>query len=85
MPGDALASSDGKYTMAVVVSLTGVESHRIRRYEEVGLLKPVRTGGGQRLYSDDEVKLIKEIAELEKEGINLPGVRAILAMKRGER
>lgn len=78
-------NSGGKYTMAVAVSLTGVEAHRIRRYEEAGLLKPVRTKGGQRLYSDNEIKLIKDIAELEKEGINLHGISAILAMRRGER
>ena len=78
-------NSGGKYTMAVAVSLTGVEAHRIRRYEEAGLLKPVRTKGGQRLYSDEEIELIKDIAELEREGINLHGISAILAMRRGER
>ena len=85
MLGNISTDSGGKYTMAVAVSLTGVEAHRIRRYEEAGLLKPVRTKGGQRLYSDNEIKLIKDIAELEKEGINLQGVSAILAMRRGER
>ena len=85
MPGNASASSDGKYTMAVAVNLTGVEAHRIRRYEEAGLLKPVRTGGRQRLYSDDDVELIRDIVELEKEGINMQGINAILAMRRGER
>lgn len=85
MLGNISTNSGGKYTMAVAVSLTGVEAHRIRRYEEAGLLKPVRTKGGQRLYSDNEIKLIKDIAELEKEGINLHGISAILAMRRGER
>jgi DNA-binding transcriptional MerR regulator len=85
MLGNISTDSGGKYTMAVAVSLTGVEAHRIRRYEEAGLLKPVRTKGGQRLYSDNEIKLIKDIAELEKEGINLHGISAILAMRRGER
>jgi len=45
----------------------------------------VRTKGGQRLYSDEEIELIKDIAELEKEGINLQGISTILAMRRGER
>jgi len=85
MLGNISANSGGKYTMAVAVSLTGVEAHRIRRYEEAGLLKPVRTKGGQRLYSDEEIELIKDIAELEKEGINLQGISTILAMRRGER
>jgi len=85
MLGNISTNSGGKYTMAVAVSLTGVEAHRIRRYEEAGLLKPVRTKGGQRLYSDEEIELIKDIAELEREGINLHGISAILAMRRGER
>jgi len=38
MLGNISANSGGKYTMAVAVSLTGVEAHRIRRYEEAGLL-----------------------------------------------
>jgi hypothetical protein len=75
----------GKYTMSVTVRLTGAEAHRIRKYEESGLLMPKRTEGGQRLYSDDEIALIKEIAGLEEEGINLQGIKAIVAMRRGER
>lgn len=75
----------GKYTMLVAVMLTGVEAHRVRRFETAGLLKPARTKAGQRLYSDPEIELVKEIAKLEDEGINLEGVKAILAMRRGER
>ena len=75
----------GKYTMSVAVMLTGVEAHRIRRFEQAGLLKPVRSEAGQRRYSDSEIDSIKNIAALEDEGINLQGVKAILAMRRGER
>lgn len=71
----------GKYTMSVAVQLTGVEAHRIRRYERMGLLKPVRTGGGQRLYSDAELERIKEISGLEEKGVNLKGIGMILAMR----
>ena len=74
----------GKYTMSVAVMLTGVEAHRIRRFEGCGLLNPVRTEARQRLYSDSEIALIMEIAKLEDEGINMQGVKAILAMRRGE-
>lgn len=69
-----------KYTMSVAVMLTGVAAHRIRRFEECGLCSPSRTGAGQRLYSDRDIELIKKISELQSEGINLPGVRAILNM-----
>ena len=70
--------------MSVAVLLIKVEAHRIRRFEEAGLLKPARTEARQRLYSDHEIALIKEIVQLEDEGINTQGVKAILAMRRGE-
>jgi DNA-binding transcriptional MerR regulator len=82
---DASEGEVGKYTMSVAVKLTGVEAHRIRRFEGAGLFNPCRTEARQRLYSDCEVELVKEIASLEDEGINLQGVKAILAMRRGER
>ena len=75
----------GKYTMSVAVMLTGVEAHRIRRFEQAELIEPARTEAGQRLFSDRDIELIKEIAKLEDEGINLQGVKAILEMRRGER
>jgi len=76
---------DKNYTMAIAVKLSGVESHRIRRYEEGGLLNPERTEGNQRLFSESDIETIKQTAKLEDEGINVEGVKAILAMRRGER
>ncbi len=73
------------YTMAIAVRLAGVEAHRIRRFEEGGLLTPERSGGNQRLFSEDDIEVIKQAARLEDEGINVEGVKAILAMRRGER
>ena len=76
---------DKNYTMATAVKLTGVEAHRIRRYEEGGLLAPDRTEGNQRLFSIDDIEIIKEAAKLESEGINIEGIKAIMAMRKGER
>ena len=73
-----------KYTMGVTVRLTRIEAYRIRRFEQAEILSPARTESRQRLYSDYEIELIKEIARLEDQGINLVGVKAILAMRRGE-
>ncbi len=77
-------STLGKYTIAVAEMLTGVKGHRLRRYEAAGLIQPSRTGGRQRLYSDRDIALIKRIAELESQGINLPGIRVILDMEKAE-
>ncbi len=73
------------YTMAIAVKLAGVEAHRIRRFEEGGLLTPERSGGNQRLFSEDDIEIIRQAARLEDEGINVEGIKAILAMRRGER
>ena len=70
-----------KYTMSVTVMITGVAAYKIRRFEEFGLCKPARTDSKQRLYSDYDIDLIKQIDDLEQEGINLAGVKAILSMK----
>lgn len=74
----------GKYTMGVTVRLTRIQAYRIRRYEQAEIISPVRTETRQRLYSDSEIELIKEIARLEDQGINLIGVKVILSMRRGE-
>jgi len=84
-PAERKEESLPKYTMGVAVRLTGVEAGRIRRFEDAGLLEPKRTEGGQRLFTDPEIELIKEIAKLEDEGANLEGIKIILSMRRGER
>ena len=76
---------DKNYTMAITVKLTGIEPHRIRRYEKGGLLTPERTEGNQRRFSESDIETIKQAAKLEDEGINVEGIKVILAMKRGER
>jgi DNA-binding transcriptional MerR regulator len=70
--------------MAVTVSMTGLEAHTIRRYEEAGFIAPSRTEGGQRLYTEIEIENIREISRLGKKGINTEGIRAILAMRKGK-
>jgi DNA-binding transcriptional MerR regulator len=70
------------YTMAIAVKLAGVEAHRIRRYEEGGLLNPIRTDGNQRLFSENDVEIIKQAAELEDKGINVEGIKEILFMRK---
>jgi len=74
-----------KCTMSVAATLAGVVAHRLRRYEAAGLLRPARSMVGKRLYTDAEVELIEEIARIEGEGMNLEEVKAVLAMRRGER
>jgi DNA-binding transcriptional MerR regulator len=71
----------GKYTMSVTVNLTGLAAHKIRRLEEAGLCSPARTDCKQRLYSDNDISLIKKISNLMQKGINTEGVKVILSME----
>jgi len=79
---DSSSKDLAKYTMAVTVMMTGVAAHKIRRFEEHGLCQPARTGRKQRLYSDNDVKRIREIANYEKAGVNLNGIKVILDLQK---
>ncbi len=70
-----------KYTMAITVILTGAPAHKIRSYEKAGLCKPARTASRQRLFSDQDVKVILQIVALEESGANLAGIKLILEMQ----
>jgi DNA-binding transcriptional MerR regulator len=54
----------------------------LRRYEEAGLLEPARQAGKNRLYSDEDVSILKEVAELYEQGVNAVGIRYIIQMRR---
>jgi MerR family transcriptional regulator, glutamine synthetase repressor len=91
VPNEKRGEQQGKgrglhnFTMAIAVKLTGIDPYRIRKYEEGGLLTPIRTDGNQRLFSESDIVVIQQAAKLEDEGINVEGIKAILAMRRGER
>lgn len=69
-----------KYSIGVVSKLIGVSPQMLRRYEEAGLVEPARQTGKNRLYSDQDVAILKEIAELADQGINAIGIQRILQM-----
>jgi MerR family transcriptional regulator/heat shock protein HspR len=71
----------GVYIISVAAELAGVHPQTLRTYERKGLIKPARTSGGTRRYSDRDVARVRLIQELTQgEGINLAGVLRILAL-----
>jgi DNA-binding transcriptional MerR regulator len=70
-----------KYTIGVVSRLLSLPPQALRRYEEAGLLEPARQAGKNRLYSDQDLAALKEIAELSDLGVNVVGIRYILQMR----
>jgi len=70
-----------KYSIGVVSKLLRLPPQALRRYEEAGLLEPARQGGKNRLYSDQDVAALEEIAALTDKGINAVGIHQILQMR----
>jgi MerR family transcriptional regulator/heat shock protein HspR len=69
------------YVISVAAELAGMHPQTLRIYERKGLLDPARTAGGNRRYSDEDLYRLHRIAELTDEGLNLAGVRRVLALE----
>ena len=80
MSGDR--ASMPKYSIGIVSQLLGLPPQVLRRYEEAGLLEPARQGGKNRLYSDQDLAMLEEIAELSEQGVNAIGIRHIIRIRR---
>ena len=71
----------GVYVISVAAELAGVHPQTLRIYERKGLLDPARTAGGNRRYSERDLERLRRIAELTGEGLNLAGVKRVLALE----
>jgi MerR family transcriptional regulator, heat shock protein HspR len=69
------------YVISVFAQLAGVHPQTLRNYERSGLLSPRRTSGGSRRFSDEDLAALRRIQELTSEGVNLEGVRRIMALE----
>jgi MerR family transcriptional regulator/heat shock protein HspR len=78
---DVNPSTRALYVISVAAEIAGVHPQTLRIYERKGLLDPSRTGGGSRRYSDADIAQMQRIMELTNVGVNLEGVRRILALE----
>jgi MerR family transcriptional regulator/heat shock protein HspR len=70
------------YVISVAAELAGVHPQTLRIYERKGLLRPRRTSGNTRRYSDRDIALLQQIQEMTQErGINLAGVKMIIELQ----
>jgi MerR family transcriptional regulator/heat shock protein HspR len=70
------------FVISVAAELSGVHPQTLRTYERKGLIKPARTSGGTRRYSQRDVDRVMLIQELTQgDGVNLAGVLRILALQ----
>jgi len=71
------------FMISVVAELLGVHPQTLRLYEREGYVRPRRTRGGTRLYSEADVETVRRILHLTRElGVNLAGVEVVLEMRR---
>jgi len=71
----------GVYTISVAAELAGVTDRSLRLYERHELLRPSRTTGGTRRYSQDDLRRLRRITELIADGVNLTGIGKILDLE----
>ena len=77
------AGSGRFYMISVVSKVYGIHPQTLRLYEREGLLKPSRTDGNTRLYSEDDLRQLEVILNLTRDlGVNLAGVEIVLNMRR---
>ncbi|HXF42781.1 MAG TPA: helix-turn-helix transcriptional regulator [Pyrinomonadaceae bacterium] len=70
------------YTISAVAEMYDIHPQTLRLYEREGLLKPSRSNGNTRLYSDKDLERLEVILSLTRDlGVNLAGVEIILNMR----
>jgi MerR family transcriptional regulator/heat shock protein HspR len=76
------ADEHPRYMISVAAQLVGMHPQTLRIYEQKGLVRPKRTAGNTRLYSDFDVERLRLIQRLTGEvGLNLAGVERVLHMQ----
>jgi MerR family transcriptional regulator/heat shock protein HspR len=69
------------YIISVAAELAGVHPQTLRIYEQKGLVRPHRTSGNTRRYSEADIDRLRRVQRLTQGGVNLAGVKRILAME----
>ncbi|MDH4116493.1 MAG: MerR family transcriptional regulator [Acidimicrobiia bacterium] len=69
------------FVISVAAELAGMHPQTLRIYERKGLIEPFRTPGGTRRYSQEDIDRLALIQELTEQGLNLEGVKRIMAMQ----
>jgi MerR family transcriptional regulator, heat shock protein HspR len=71
-----------RYMISIAAELVGMHPQTLRMYEQKGLVRPKRTAGNTRLYSEADLERLRLIQRLTGElGLNLAGVEAVLGLE----
>lgn len=81
MPEETIPDDEPCYVISIAAKLVQLHPQTLRYYDRIGLLRPSRTSGRIRLYSQSDIERLRKIARLTDElGVNLAGVEVILNM-----
>src|SRR5215475_7156039 len=74
--------SKGAYMISAVAEMYGIHPQTLRLYEREGLLKPSRTEGNTRLYTEEDLQRLEFILNLARDlGVNIAGIAIIIQMR----
>ena len=70
------------FTVGQVSGMLEIQQAFLRRLDEFGVVRPTRSGGGQRRYTRNEITVVQYVVRLADEGMTLPAIRRILQLER---
>ena len=76
------AATRSWFLIGIAAERAGMHPQTLRVYERRGLIRPKRSERNTRLYSDEDVRLLRRIQELSDEGLNLAGIERVLKLER---
>ena len=76
-----MTDTRGVFAISVAAERADMQIQNLRVYERRGLIEPARTAGGTRLYSEADILVLRRIAELLGDGLNLAGIRRVLELE----
>jgi MerR family transcriptional regulator/heat shock protein HspR len=75
------STDEPRFVISVAAELAGLHAQTLRSYDRLGLVRPDRTRGGGRRYSQRDIELLREVQRLSQdEGVNLAGIKRIIEL-----
>ena len=75
------ADDSRTFLISVAAQLAGMHAQTLRTYDRLGLVRPRRSAGGGRRYSERDVDLLREVQRLSQDdGVNLAGIKRIIEL-----
>jgi MerR family transcriptional regulator/heat shock protein HspR len=75
-------TTSGVYLIGIVAELAGMHPQTLRLYERRGLIRPSRSAGRTRRYSDADLARLRRIQALSEAGLNIAGIERVLDLER---